>query len=490
MFRQLTLFVTEPVRLARDPSGMSGPSPTFPTFRTKKVRELSASTKVLAPAAPVASDRSRLFYGWIMLPVAMFGLIATSPGQTYGVMAFSEPIRIALGISHSQLALAYTLASLLAALPITYVGTLMDRHGLRVMVTIGVALMGTACLVAAAATNWLTLFLGFFLLRFLGPGALSLLCGNTLAFWFHRQLGTVEGIRHLGIACAMAVIPAGNLWLVHAFGWRGAYVILGLTVWAIMLPVVLIWFRNRPEDVGQTLDGLSDAAGDARHELESMQNSFSLGEAVATGMFWMVLAGTCLFGLIQTGLFFSLVSILQDRGLAETAAAGLVSSFALSLAAAHLCGGMLSDRLPGQLLMSCSLLLYAVSLGILWKAESGAILTWSGILMGASQGIYFGAANPSWARNFGRCHLGRIRGLVMTLMVASSSLGPLLVGLCRDVTGEYDLIMAAFMLVPIPFALTILLVRKPRPGCRAEEDDGDRDYRVLNDKPHRTNSAS
>lgn len=53
-----------------------------------------------------ASPARRVFYGWIILPIATAGLIATSPGQTYGVSVFNEPLRQSLGLSHSQLSVA------------------------------------------------------------------------------------------------------------------------------------------------------------------------------------------------------------------------------------------------------------------------------------------------------------------------------------------------------------------------------------------------
>jgi hypothetical protein len=101
----------------------------------------------------------------------------------------------------------------------------------------------------------MTLFAACFALRLLGPGALALLSSNMLAHWFHRRLRLVEGIRNFGMAGAMAVIPALNLWLLGHLGWRGSYAALGIGVWAGMLPLTLLFFRERPEDVGQQMDG-------------------------------------------------------------------------------------------------------------------------------------------------------------------------------------------------------------------------------------------
>jgi MFS family permease len=119
---------------------------------------------------------------------------------------------------------------MLGALPIAYIGHLMDLYGLRRTILCVVTLFALACLATSQAREWLTLTASYFLLLMFGPGALSFLSGNTLAFWFERRLGAVEGFRQLGMASAMAVIPTVNVWLVATWGWRGAYQLLGLGV--------------------------------------------------------------------------------------------------------------------------------------------------------------------------------------------------------------------------------------------------------------------
>ena len=71
--------------------------------------------------------RIPFFYGWIILPVVLAIQVASSPGQTFGVSIFNPYIRAELGLSHSEISGAYMLGTLLAALLMVYVGTLMDR---------------------------------------------------------------------------------------------------------------------------------------------------------------------------------------------------------------------------------------------------------------------------------------------------------------------------------------------------------------------------
>ncbi len=89
--------------------------------------------------------RIPFFYGWIILPVVLAVQVASSPGQTFGVSIFNPYIRADLGLSHSEISGAYMLGTLLAALPMVYVGSLMDRHGPRRILAGVVALFGLTC---------------------------------------------------------------------------------------------------------------------------------------------------------------------------------------------------------------------------------------------------------------------------------------------------------------------------------------------------------
>ena len=98
-----------------------------------------------------------IYYGWLMVPLAMVTALATSPGQTYGVSVFNPSLREALAISHSQLTGAYMLGTLLAALPQPFFGKLMDRLGIRrlsgiVVVALGVCIVCSLLVSTAAVT--------------------------------------------------------------------------------------------------------------------------------------------------------------------------------------------------------------------------------------------------------------------------------------------------------------------------------------------------
>lgn len=416
----------------------------------------------IEPALERAGGR-RIYYGWIMLPIATMAMVATSPGQTFSVSTFNTAIRESLGLSHSQLTGAYMVGTFLASLPMAWVGGLLDRFGLRKTMTGVVILFGSACIAASQARGLLTIFLAFLMLRMLGQGSLGLLSGTTLPFWFRRRLGTVEGIRNFGMAGAISIVPYYNFWLINSFGWRTAWVMLGVTVWAVMLPLMLL-FRNRPDDVGQRIDGeaIPEPNADTTDDDEDEKSrSFTFRQACRTRAFWIVCCVTALWSMMGTAVLFNIVPALESRGLADTDAARFFMGYAVSLAAMQVIGGALADRLPATYLLAISMALLSGAMFQLLRIESAAMVIPLAATMGAGQGTLVGAVSPLWPRYYGTTHIGKIRGSLATVLVSASSVGPFILGLCVDLTGSYNIALFAFMLLPLPMMLIALFATPP-----------------------------
>ena len=118
-------------------------------------------------------SRLPFFYGWLMVPAVMLISICTSPGQTYGVAVFNPYLREALGLSNSELSGAYMAGTVLASLPLTYIGALMDRYGPRCTLMGVVFVFGITCFGVTQVSGLFTLFIAFFFLRLLGQGSMG-----------------------------------------------------------------------------------------------------------------------------------------------------------------------------------------------------------------------------------------------------------------------------------------------------------------------------
>jgi MFS family permease len=424
---------------------------------SKKIR----SSRWLAARLP-------FYYGWVMLPIAMLAQAATSPGQTFGVSIFNASFLETLQISLSQLTGAYMVGTLMAAFPQPYIGGLMDRFGIRRMMAVIVIALGLACFYTATVQNLWMLLIAFFFLRLFGQGALSLLANNIPAMWFDERLGRVSGLMNVAVSGAVAIIPPFILWLISSFGWRWAYAILGIAVWLVLLPVLFVLFRNRPEDVGQQLDGLplNPAVASPKLVHTSPQSPFSgtaltLKEAQRTRAYWIMLVYTAFWAMIATAIYFNLLPLFVSKGFTEAQAAGTYTILAIAGALTQIVAGFLADRVSLNILLAVS----AAGLTAANFMLAAVVAPWMGvayaIFMGLTQGFGGVVGGTLWARYYGREHLGKIRGSVFTAGVAGSSVGPFFMGLIYDHTGSYQNSLWIFVAMLIPVIIAALWATPP-----------------------------
>lgn len=405
--------------------------------------------------------RLPFYYGWLMLAVAVIASAVTGVGQTYGISVFNPALLESLGISLSALSAAYMAGTLLAAIPQPLVGSLMDRFGIRRTMLGVVLLLGPACLVFARVSTLPGLLLGFFALRLLGQGALSLLASNIPPMWFRDKLGTAAGIVSGAFPVSNALLPALFLAMQDRFGWRGTYTRLGGLVWLILLPILLLVFRDHPSEVGQEMDGGAANPGGPEVPQALGEGDFSVKEARRTPAYWIMLVSASLFAMIVTAVFFNLLSIFEVQGISPRVAAATYTSFAGVSLATQLLLGRLANKGPLRYMLLACLSTLAGSLVVLSMASTPWLAHGYAALLGLSAGLFSLISGTLFARYYGRAHLGQLFGGMITAQVAASSLGPFLTGLIYDLSGSFQLALWIFAGILVPAGLISLLARPP-----------------------------
>ncbi len=408
------------------------------------------------------SRRLPFFYGYVVVALAVLAQICSSPGQTFAISAFTPYLQENLGLSSSKLAAAYMLGTFLAAFPLAAIGPISDRFGLRWTTFFVAIALSAACALASQATGFYSLLLAFSLLRFLGQGALTLLSGNIVSMWFRQRLGTVNSVMSAGGAAAFAIVPLLLLESIGSLGWRATYLAMGGCILLTLVPLVLLIFRNRPEDLGQLPDGiradLSKARVTASHTGEP---EWTLAEAMGDRTFWILAANMAIWAMIGTGVVFYALPIFEQYGIAPEQSKLLFTTFSACMLIAQIVGGVLADRLRMNRLLAVGFALLA--LGVLMIPLTTGLVHVHGFAacFGAGQGITMAVSATMWVRYYGRKHLGKIRGAVWCTTVAGSGLGPFLLGLGADHFGSFTPGLWVFVGLLVPLGPLALLATAP-----------------------------
>lgn len=405
--------------------------------------------------------RIPFFYGWIMLPIATIAYMMTTPGQTIGISIFNPSLTATLNLTQTQLTGAYALGTFLASLPQSYIGALMDRYGIR-RVMIGVVIaIGLACLFMSQVSSLIMLFFAFFFLRLFGQGALSLLSGNTLSMWFINRLGTAQGIYNVGGALSIGLFPPLILYLISTFGWRSAYVLLGIMVCVVMLPILFTIYHDRPEEIGQYPDGEKEVPT-AEEAAALSKNDLTLPEAMQSYAYWLYLILMAVVGMIVTAVFFNVIPMFESFGLTAETAALTFTIVAVVSPIFQLSGGVLADYVPVRYITALSMVGFTAAILLLLNTTTPTLAYLYAGLLGLSQGLFTVSQGTMWVRYFGRTNLGKIRGSVMTAAVAGTSLGPFIMGFTYDLLGNYTVSLWIFAAIFAPFTILTLFATPPK----------------------------
>ena len=413
-------------------------------------------------------NASPVYYGWVILAVGTFGGIMTSPGQTYVFSAFLNHFIADLELSRSLVSTLYTIGTLTASFLLPYVGRQFDQRGARIMVALISLLLGMACVYMSFVRNATMLCIGFFLLRQLGQGSLSLVSKNVINLWWVRRRGLVMGIGGVAGALLSGLFPYLINTMIPLYGWRFTYVALGAMLILVMLPIGWIFVRDRPEDHGLQPDGL-DANGEGGEESNApIEYNWTRAQALRTSSFWLVVAGLASMSMLNTGLIFHIFSVFEDSGLSSTVAASVFVPIAATGAIVQLLGGLLIGRVSIRLLLAVSLGMMSLVLVLAPSLSSLEMAYFFGFCMGVQGGLEMIVSSVVFANFFGRRHLGSIAGFASTLLVGASALGPMPIGVARDLMGGYAAVLSTFAIVPFVLAIACLLFCRV-PGAPPEE---------------------
>ncbi|MGY0065672.1 MFS transporter [Streptomyces sp. QTS137] len=409
----------------------------------------------MTPPGPASGGR---FHGWRIVAYSALAMAMTAPGQTTGVSVFIDPLIADLGISRTQVSTAYLTGTLVGACAMPMVGRAVDRHGPRRVIIVVAAVFGTILLALSFVTGLVGLTAGFVGIRMAGQGALSLVATTTVAYWFDKRRGLALGVTSAVGTAGISLAPLLIERLVSGYGWRQAWAIEGIAVWAVVLPLALFGIRDRPADLSQHVDGIPP---DADTDPDAPLTGWPLRRALRTSVFWAVVACLAASSMLTTGLNFHQIALLGERGLTATeAAANFLPQTAAALLVT-LAVGTLIDRLPPKVVLAAAMVILACGVLSALLVSPGWTAIGYGILLGASGGLLRVVESATLPRYFGTAHLGAIRGTAHTVTIAASAFGPLAVSLGHDLTGHYGPALIALTAVPVLAALAVLVAREP-----------------------------
>jgi MFS family permease len=402
---------------------------------------------------------NRFFYGWWVVLAAFLNLFFVVGLVFYGLPVFYTSLVDSLHFTRSQVAQGLFLGFVIVAPAFVFMGALIDRVGARRVLRVGILLVALPLILMA----WMTRLWEYYALCIVevvgyvlaGPISNQVLITN----WFRVKRGRAMGYAYLGLGLGGVAAPVLAAYLIRWMGWRHAIAIIGILIAVVLFPVAQWLTRSAPGEMGLIADGVEAAPVQGA---TSPASSFTLGTAVRTANFWLILAGSTLtIGAIGT-VIQQFVLFLRDTGYTTVQASHVSSGLLFAGLAGRVAVGYMVDRYNKKNVMALFYLLLAVAIPLLFLARQPAALWVFALVFGFAMGADYLLIPLVTAECFGLAALGKVLSLIIMADSLGQFFGPVLAGKIFEATHSYDLAWSIITTAGILGAAAIYAVRPPR----------------------------
>jgi sugar phosphate permease len=297
----------------------------------------------------------RLHYAWIIVAVTFMATIVIA-GVRATPTVLIVPLEQEFHWSRATISFAIGINLLLYGAVGPFAAAVMDRFGARrtMMLAFAATAMGVA-LTPGMSEAWQLVALWGVVVGLSTGFVGAYLAASIAARWFRAREGLVVGILTAANAAGQLVFLPTMAALAINAGWRIVSLVLAASV-VVLLPLIAVLMRDRPEDLGLT------RYGDASHSRSAAApagNPAAVAfRALATGArsrdFWLIAGGYFACGATTNGLIGThLIPACIDHGLSEVAGAGLLAATGVFALIGGTLSGWLSDRCDNRILLCC-----------------------------------------------------------------------------------------------------------------------------------------
>jgi len=290
-----------------------------------------------------------LHYAWVVAAVTFVILIVTA-----GVRATPGVLMISLegefGWSRAAISSAIAINIALFGLIGPFAASVMDRWGVRrvILGALGLLAASVALTTQMRALWQLTVLWG--VLVGTGTGVTSMVLAAIIANrWFDARRGLVLGILTAANATGQLIFLPTLASMIARYGWRSAALVVAGAA-AVVFVIVLVFMRDRPEDLG--LQPYGRTAATAVPQRRALAPLEALALAGRTRAFWLLAGTFFVCGASTNGLIGThLIAACHDYGIHEVQSAQLLAMMGIFDILGTTASGWLTDRYSSRYLL-------------------------------------------------------------------------------------------------------------------------------------------
>jgi MFS transporter, OFA family, oxalate/formate antiporter len=389
-----------------------------------------------------------IYYGYILATAATI-ILMVGYGTHYSYSVFFDSLSTEFNSAKGTISGAFSIAMLTSGLISILAGRLSDRLGPKAVCIFCGSALGVGFLLMSRVNSVWQIYLLYGLFIAIGAGGFYPAAVSTVARWFTINRGIMTGIVTAGLGLGSIIFSPLISHFITAYGWRQAYVIIGVIALVVILSASQ-FLKRKPEQDGHATSFKKELI----KTVSTDKRDFTYREAIRTRQFWMLAVIYLLSGYGQLSLMVHIVPYATGNGITPISAASVLSVIGASSIFSRVITGRIGDRIRVKPLIIAILATLMVSL--VWLEFAHEL--WEFICVGIIFGLGYGGSSTMQSlvavEMFGLSSLGVLLGNFIFCICIGGSLGPFLTGVLYDVTNNYQL---AFLICAITALASLVL---------------------------------
>jgi MFS family permease len=404
--------------------------------------------------------RPKSYYGWYLAITLAITETISWGIIYYAFSVFLTPMERDLGWSRAELTGGFSLMWLVAGAMAFPVGVWIDKHGPRLLMTIGS--IGASLLIIA--WSQVTTQAVFYLIwAGLGVCAAAVLYEPAFAVvtqWFQQQRSTALAIITFAAGLASTIFLPLSDALLRGFGWRTAVLILGLFLACMTIPLHALVLRRRPADLGLEPDGITTSVRTPAKPLPGV----ALRVALSGRTFWLLTLAFGLISLSAAAIRVHFIPFLISAGVESSAAAFATGAIGIMQVMGRIIFAPLDHRFSTPVIVIGVFGLHMLAMSFLLIGHAALLIGGFIVLFGAAQGAVTLARPSILAELYGISHYGRISSVMTIFLTLTSTSAPLAASLLYDRFDNYQPVIWMVVILAIAATAVVFLVRRETAG--------------------------
>lgn len=378
----------------------------------------------------MTKNHSKFHYAWMIL-IAISIIVGIGKGAINNSAGLFLPsVTEDLGVGMGRLTLYFSVSAVVTMIFLPLGGKLMAKYDTRYIIVAGIILQGGAFALfglMSSVWGWYILAVplalgGVFITVILGPVVINQ--------WFKTRNGLALGILSAAGGLFGAIAQPIAAGLIGGLGWRTAYVIIGIAVIVIIVPVALLLMKRSPQAHGVQPYGAAESSGDANDQTGETDKEEGIDVAIAKKSSALYLLMLFFFFVTSIASFsIHIPKHLENIGFDITFSGNVMSTFMIGILIGSLILGYLVDKLGSKNTAIVTMIVGIIAIGTLIMAsESKALITIAVGLFGlvsSSIGIIAPALTTSLfgKRNYSEIYSTASMGLAISSIIALPAYG-------------------------------------------------------------------